>query len=152
MLENSRSRHVYVYDRDSGDGDGMPSAWETTFGLNPGNLTDAAADADLDGVTNLQEYLRGTHPTAVASATRYFAEGAANAFFTTRLAAVNPGDNAAAVVFRFLGSSGETSSLIRTIAPRSRITRRAAGERADAGQRLLHRRSKAIGPSWSIAR
>ena len=100
----------------------MPSAWETTFGLNPGNLTDANADADLDGVTNLQEFLRGTHPTAVASATRYFAEGAANAFFTTRLAAVNPGDNAAAVVFRFLGSGGQTSSVMRTIAPRSRIT------------------------------
>ena len=83
-------QQVDVYDRDSGDGDGMPSAWETTFGLNPGNLTDANADADLDGVTNLQEYVRGTHPTAVASATRYFAEGAANAFFTTRLAAVNP--------------------------------------------------------------
>jgi hypothetical protein len=113
---------IYVYDRDSGDGDGMPGAWETTFGLNPGNLTDANADPDLDGVTNLQEYLLGTHPTAVASATRYFAEGAANAFFTTRLAAVNPGDDAAAVVFRFLGSGGQTSSVVRTIAARSRIT------------------------------
>jgi hypothetical protein len=115
-------QQVYVYDRDSGDSDGMPSAWETAFGLNPNNLTDAAADADLDGVTNLQEYLRGTHPAAVASLTRYFAEGAANSFFTTRFAAVNPGDTAAAVVFRFLGSGGETSSVMRTIAPRSRIT------------------------------
>jgi Tol biopolymer transport system component len=113
---------VYVYDRDSGDGDGMPSAWETTFGLNPGDLTDANADADSDGVTNLQEFVQGTHPTAVASATRYFAEGAANPFFTTRLAAVNPGDASAAVVFRFLGSGGQSSSVLRTIAPRSRIT------------------------------
>jgi Tol biopolymer transport system component len=117
-----RGQQVYIYDRDSGDSDGMPGAWETTFGLNPTNLTDANADADLDGVTNLQEYLRGSHPTAVASATRYFAEGAANAFFTTRLAAVNPGDEAAAVVFRFLGSGGQTSSVMRTIEPRSRIS------------------------------
>jgi hypothetical protein len=73
-------------------------------------------------VTNLEEYVRGTHPAAVASATRYFAEGAANAFFTTRFAALNPGNDAAVVVFRFLGSSNETSSLMRTIAPRSRIT------------------------------
>jgi hypothetical protein len=118
----SPAEQVYVYDRDSGDGDGMPSAWETAFGLNPTNLTDANADADLDGVTNLQEYVRGSHPTAVAANTRYFAEGAANSFFTTRLAAVNPGDDAAAVVFRFLGSNGQTSSVTRTIAPRSRIT------------------------------
>jgi hypothetical protein len=115
-------QQLYVYDRDSGDSDGMPSAWETTFGLNPTNLTDANADADLDGVTNLQEFVNGTHPSAVASATRYFAEGAANAFFTTRLAAVNPGDNPAAVVFRFLGSGGQSSSVMRTIAARSRIT------------------------------
>jgi Tol biopolymer transport system component len=120
--ETTPPQQVYVYDRDSGDGDGMASAWETAFGLNPTNLTDAAADADLDGVTNLQEYVRGTHPAAVPSATRYFAEGAANAFFTTRLAAVNPGDDTAAVVFRFLGSNGATSSVMRTIAPRSRIT------------------------------
>ena len=120
----------------------MPSAWETTFGLNPGNLTDANADADLDGVTNLQEYLRGSHPTAVASATRYFAEGAANAFFTTRMAAVNPGDDAATVVFRFLGSSGQTSSVMRTIARALAHHARTRGERADAWQRLLHRDRK----------
>jgi Tol biopolymer transport system component len=116
------SQQLYVYDRDSGDADGMPSAWETAFGLNPTDLTDANADADLDGVTNLQEYVRGTHPAALASATRYFAEGASNAFFTTRIAAVNPGNDTATVVFRFLGSSGATSSLIRTIPARTRIT------------------------------
>ena len=129
----------------------MPSSWETTFGLNPTNLTDANADTDLDGVTNLQEYLRGSHPSAVASATRYFAEGAANAFFTTRLAAVNPGDDAAAVVFRFLGSNGQTSSVTRTIAPRSRITL----ELQRTGRRpptTSPPSSKALRPSWSIAR
>ena len=112
---------IYVYARDS-DGDGMPGVWETAFGLNPENLTDANADADLDGVTNLQEYQRGSHPTADASATRYFAEGAANGFFTTRLAAINPGDTAATVVFRFLGSNGQTKSQMFTIEPRRRIT------------------------------
>jgi Tol biopolymer transport system component len=115
-------QQVYVNDRDAGDGDGIPGAWETTFGLNPASATDAAADADLDGVTNLQEYLRGSHPKAIASLTRYFAEGASNAFFTTRFAAVNPGNEAAGVVFRFLGSNGETTSVARGIPARSRIT------------------------------
>jgi hypothetical protein len=121
-LSQPGDQQIYVFDRDSGDGDGMSSAWETAFGLNPINLTDANADADLDGVTNLQEYVRGSHPSAVASATRYFAEGASNAFFTTRFAAVNPGEEKATVVFRFLGSGGQTSSVLRTIEPRSRTT------------------------------
>ena len=45
------------------DGDGMPDAWETTYGLNPNNPSDAALDKDGDGRSNLQEYLSGTNPT-----------------------------------------------------------------------------------------
>ncbi|MCX6875418.1 MAG: hypothetical protein NTW21_16670 [Verrucomicrobia bacterium] len=37
------------------DGDGMPDWWEKQFGLDP-NTDDAAADADGDGLTNLQEF------------------------------------------------------------------------------------------------
>lgn len=40
--------------RDS-DGDGMPDAWETYFGLNPADPNDAAQDADGDGYSNLEE-------------------------------------------------------------------------------------------------
>jgi hypothetical protein len=43
------------------DSDGMPNAWEVTYGLNP-LVNDASADSDGDGYTNLQEYTNGTMP------------------------------------------------------------------------------------------
>lgn len=43
------------------DHDGLPNAWESEHGLNPnstaGDFTDANADADGDGFTNLEAYL-----------------------------------------------------------------------------------------------
>ncbi len=45
------------------DADGMPDRFETTFGLNPEDDTDAAANADSDGLDNLAEYLIGSDPT-----------------------------------------------------------------------------------------
>ena len=44
------------------DGDGMPDAWETQYGLNPNSAADASLDPDSDGFTNLQEYQNGTNP------------------------------------------------------------------------------------------
>jgi hypothetical protein len=41
------------------DGDGMPDAYENENGLNPA-VNDAAADKDGDGLSNLQDYQRGT--------------------------------------------------------------------------------------------
>jgi hypothetical protein len=38
------------------DADGMPDAWESANGFDPG-LDDSAADADHDGYTNLEEFL-----------------------------------------------------------------------------------------------
>ena len=52
---------LYVFDRDFDD-DGMASAWETLFGLNPSASPMRAADPDSDGVSNLAEFLRGSHP------------------------------------------------------------------------------------------
>ena len=44
------------------DNDGMPDTWEKAHALDGKNATDAKADLDGDGLTNLQEYLNGTDP------------------------------------------------------------------------------------------
>ncbi len=52
------------------DGDGMPDAWETRFGLDPHSPADAAADPDEDGANNLAEYFADTVPTNAQSVFR----------------------------------------------------------------------------------
>ena len=47
------------YSADS-DGDGMPDAYETGAGLNPQDASDASADLDGDGRSNVDEFLNGT--------------------------------------------------------------------------------------------
>jgi hypothetical protein len=49
------------------DGDGIPDSWESAYGLSPANASDRDLDADLDGVSNWQEYIAGTDPTNAAS-------------------------------------------------------------------------------------
>jgi hypothetical protein len=39
------------------DNDGMPDSWENARGLNPRNPSDANADRNGDGYTNIEEYL-----------------------------------------------------------------------------------------------
>ncbi|MCW8829941.1 MAG: thrombospondin type 3 repeat-containing protein, partial [Gammaproteobacteria bacterium] len=46
------------------DADGMPDAFELLYGLNT-LVNDAIGDPDLDGVSNLNEYLDGTNPNVV---------------------------------------------------------------------------------------
>lgn len=44
------------------DNDGMPDAFEISFGFDKDNAADATLDKDGDGVSNLQEFLDGTDP------------------------------------------------------------------------------------------
>jgi hypothetical protein len=48
------------------DSDGMPDVWEQNHGTLV-FVNDAGDDSDHDGLTNLQEYLAGTHPNNSAS-------------------------------------------------------------------------------------
>ncbi|MBE7501036.1 MAG: Ig-like domain-containing protein [Verrucomicrobiales bacterium] len=44
------------------DNDGMPDAWETFYGLNPNDPSDAALDCNGNGITNLDEFKAGMDP------------------------------------------------------------------------------------------
>lgn len=44
------------------DGDGIPDGWENTYGLDPGDPDDALEDPDGDGVSNFDEFERGSRP------------------------------------------------------------------------------------------
>lgn len=46
------------------DGDGMSDYWETVFGLDPTDPSDATLDPDDDGITNEDEFLFQTDPTS----------------------------------------------------------------------------------------
>ncbi len=52
------------------DGDGMPDQWEIAHQFNRQDATDASQDSDGGRLSNLQEYLAGTHPRDAASALR----------------------------------------------------------------------------------
>jgi hypothetical protein len=46
------------------DSDGMPDDWESRYGLDAGNPSDAAADLNGDGYTNIEDFLNRLDPTA----------------------------------------------------------------------------------------
>ena len=45
------------------DSDGLPDQWETQYGLNPSDPSDAALDLDNDGLTNLVEFNANSNPS-----------------------------------------------------------------------------------------
>ncbi len=49
------------------DGDGLPDAWEATYGFATNSVSDRDLDGDGDGMGNWQEYVAGTDPTNVSS-------------------------------------------------------------------------------------
>jgi uncharacterized protein (DUF1800 family) len=57
-LENTAAFAAY---KDT-DEDGIPDVWEEAHGFNKNSLADGALDPDVDGATNVREYLTGTDP------------------------------------------------------------------------------------------
>ena len=91
-------------DRDS---DGLDDRWEVAMGLDytsASGVDGAAGDPDNDGRTNAQELAAGTHPRG--SQRLFLAEGADNAFFSTRFALANPGATDATAALRLDGDDG----------------------------------------------
>ncbi len=64
----------FTPDPDS-DKDGMPDSFETKYGLNPNDATDAAKDCNNNGVTNLDEYKAGLDPCDTVKPTVVSATG-----------------------------------------------------------------------------
>jgi hypothetical protein len=56
------------------DDDGLPDLWELTYGLNPRDAADAAADPDGDGVSNYDEFLGHSDPQNPNSVPTRFVE------------------------------------------------------------------------------
>ena len=54
------SNALYSIDNDL---DGIPNEWETKYGLDPNDASDASSDQDNDGITALDEFLAGTIPS-----------------------------------------------------------------------------------------
>ncbi len=110
------------------DTDGLPNTWEQQFGLNhesPFGDDGDEGDPDNDGRTNRQELTDGTHPRGFFQ--RYLAEGATGAFFSTRLAILNPGVDAAHAQLRYLKADGSVTSQVVLLAPGRRHTIHVAG-------------------------
>ena len=100
------------------DGDTMPDAWETFFGLDPNDAGDATGDPDNDGRTNAQEFAAGRHP--LGHHVRYFAEGSTG-YFDTSVAVLNLSTtDTAHIALALLSESGGVVSHRFTLAPRQR--------------------------------
>jgi len=108
------------------DGDGLPDAWETQYGLDPNSPAGdngPIGDADSDGAPNEEELANGTHPRGFHR--NFLAEGALNQFFDVRLALLNTGSSTAHVLLRLMQPGGVVLTLFRELPPltRSTITR-----------------------------
>ncbi|MFN8060340.1 MAG: hypothetical protein U0Q12_14380 [Vicinamibacterales bacterium] len=119
----TRVERAFTTTGSDADNDNLPDQWERDFGLNATVATGddgPLGDPDHDGVTNADEYARGTHPRGFS--TRYLAEGATSSFFSTRFALLNTSTTPATVLVRFLPTGASMITRYLTLPGRRRTT------------------------------
>ena len=133
---------IFVRDRGDtvmdGDNDGLPTDWETQFGLDPSNaaaIDGAAGDPDGDGVPNLEEYQRGTHPRGFLQAVSRGRR--AERVLRPAAGAAQRRAGPARVLLRFLQPGGATRRAVRAAAARAPAHADARGPRRARLARLL---------------
>ena len=84
---------VQIIDRNlDSDASGIPDWYEMRYALEPGSVAQSAADADGDGLSNLQEYQRGTDPRKADTDGDGLSDGAEVSLGTNPLNADTDGD------------------------------------------------------------
>ncbi|MGA4579421.1 lamin tail domain-containing protein [Limisphaera sp. VF-2] len=135
----------YSAAQNDADEDGLPDAWETAHGLDPGRAVGedgAAGDPDGDGMTNAQEYVAGTHPRDSTSLLRLEGLGRSGDFILLEFEA-QPGR-----VYELWGADRIEGpwQVLRVLGPQpDRQTLRIEDEAGEASQRYYRLRVR-FGP------